>query len=141
MAGMARYVIPGAAVAVLYRGRLHVRGFGITNVSHPVPVDGQTLFRIGSTTKTFTGTAAVRLVEAGRLNLDAPVLRYLPDFEPPPGARGVTVRQLALLTFYRSPSAPTTYWSRSRTGLRPVRAPTSSAAPTGGSPGSGSAGG
>src|SRR5262245_123454 len=55
-AGMARYGIPGVAVGVLAQGHEYVRGYGVTNVDYPVPVDGDTLFRIGSTTKTFTGT-------------------------------------------------------------------------------------
>ncbi|HCU95775.1 MAG TPA: penicillin-binding protein, partial [Actinobacteria bacterium] len=63
-AGMAKHVIPGAAVGVFYRGHEHVRGFGVTDTRYPVPVDGDTLFRIGSTSKTFTGTAAMRLVDS-----------------------------------------------------------------------------
>jgi CubicO group peptidase (beta-lactamase class C family) len=93
-AGMAKYQIPGAAVAVLYQGQEHVRGFGVTNVRHPVPVDGDTLFQIGSTTKTFTGTAAMRLVDAGKLDLGGQVQHYLPGFQAPTGAQAVTVRQL-----------------------------------------------
>jgi CubicO group peptidase (beta-lactamase class C family) len=94
MAGMGRHVIPGAAVGVYYRGHEHVRGFGVTDTRHPVPVDGSTLFRIGSTSKTFTGTAVMRLVESGRLDLDREVASYLPRFRAPSGAQGVTVRQL-----------------------------------------------
>ena len=94
VAGMSKHVIPGAAVGVRYRGHEHVRGFGVTDTRYPVPVNGSTLFRIGSTSKTFTGTAAMRLVESGRLNLDSEVSRYLPTFRAPAGARNVTVRQL-----------------------------------------------
>jgi CubicO group peptidase (beta-lactamase class C family) len=95
-AGMARYDIPGVAVGVLHRGREFVRGYGVTDVNHPVPVDGDTVFRVASTTKTFTGTAAMRLVERGQLDLDASVRRYLPDFttSDPSVAARVTVRQL-----------------------------------------------
>jgi CubicO group peptidase (beta-lactamase class C family) len=93
-AGMSERLIPGAAVAVYYRGHEHVRGFGITDTRHPVPVDPNTLFRIGSTSKTFTGTAAMRLVDSGDLNLDSEVTRYLPEFRAPDGARDVTVREL-----------------------------------------------
>src|SRR6266508_2102965 len=94
--GMVKYGIPGVAVAVLYRGAEYVRGYGVTNVDYPVPVDGDTVFRIGSTTKTFTGTTVMRLVEQGRLALDAPVRSYLPDFHTsdPSVAARVTVRQL-----------------------------------------------
>ncbi len=95
-AGLVRYAIPGAAVGVWYRGMEYVKGYGVTNVDYPVPVDGDTVFRIGSTTKTFTGTTVMRLVEAGRLALDAPVRTYLPDFatSDPSVAERVTVRQL-----------------------------------------------
>ena len=79
-AGMARYRIPGVAIGVLYQGDEYVRGYGVTNVDEPQPVDGDTLFRIASTTKTFTGTAVMRLVEQGVLDLSAPVRRYLPEF-------------------------------------------------------------
>jgi CubicO group peptidase (beta-lactamase class C family) len=95
-AAMRQFAIPGAAVGVLYRGVEYVKGYGVTNVDYPLPVDGDTLFRIGSTTKTFTGTTIMRLVEAGRLNVDAPVRRYLPDLRTadPTVAERVTVRQL-----------------------------------------------
>jgi CubicO group peptidase (beta-lactamase class C family) len=95
-AGMAAYGIPGVAVGVLYRGAEFVRGYGVTDVDRPVPVDGDTVFRIASTTKTFTGTAVMRLVERGRLDLDARVRRYLPDFRTsdPSVAARVTLRQL-----------------------------------------------
>src|SRR6476659_4319395 len=69
--GMARYRIPGVAVGVFYQGQEYVRGYGLTNVDYPQPVDGDTLFRIGSTTKTFTGTVVMRLVEQGKLDLNA----------------------------------------------------------------------
>jgi CubicO group peptidase (beta-lactamase class C family) len=94
--GMERFGIPGVAVGVLCGGRQHLRGYGVTNVDNPVPVGGDTVFRVASTTKTFTGTAAMRLVERGKLDLDARVRRYLPDFstaDPTVGPR-VTVRQL-----------------------------------------------
>ena len=79
-AGMARHHVPGAAVGVFYRGREHVRGYGITNVDDPWAVDGNTLFRIASTTKVFTGITVMRLVERGVLDLSATVRSYLPDF-------------------------------------------------------------
>jgi CubicO group peptidase (beta-lactamase class C family) len=95
-AGMAKYAVPGAAVGVLYRGIEYVKGYGVTNVDYPTPVDGDTVFRIGSTTKTFTGTTAMRLVDAGLLDLDAPLRRYLPEFRTadPGVADTATVREL-----------------------------------------------
>src|SRR5215469_7148297 len=95
-AGMAQYGIPGVAVGVLVQGREYVRGYGFTNVDYPVPVDGDTLFRIASTTKTVTGTTVMRLVDQGKLDLDTPVRTYLPDFETldTTVADQVTLRQL-----------------------------------------------
>src|SRR5690349_22145886 len=78
---MAEHGVPGVAVGVLRDGREYTGGFGITNVEAPVPVDANTLFQIGSITKTFTATVAMRLVEAGKLDIDAPIRRYLPDLK------------------------------------------------------------
>jgi CubicO group peptidase (beta-lactamase class C family) len=93
---MSRYHIPGVAVGVLYNGREYLRGYGVTNVDYPLPVDENTLFRIGSTTKTFTGTTIMRLVEQGTLALNTPVRTYLPTLKlaDPSAASRVTVRQL-----------------------------------------------
>jgi len=95
-AGMKTYAIPGVAVAVWAGGQEYVKGFGITNVDHPLPVDGDTVFRIGSTTKTFTATAMMRLVEQGKVDLDSPVRLYIPDFAVADESVSatVTVRQL-----------------------------------------------
>ena len=92
-AGLHKYKIPGAAVGLFFDGREYVKGYGVTNIAHPTPVDGNTLFRIGSTSKTLTGTAAMVLVDRGELNLDAPVSQYVAGFIAPSGAEGVTVRQ------------------------------------------------
>jgi CubicO group peptidase (beta-lactamase class C family) len=94
--GMARFGIPGAAAGLLWRGQEYVRGFGVTDLADPRQVDGDTVFRVASTTKTFTGTAAMRLVERGRLDLDRRVRSYLPSFrtsDPAASAR-VTVREV-----------------------------------------------
>ena len=95
-AAMTRYHVPGVAVGVYWQGREHLRGFGVTNVDHPLPVDADTLFRIGSTTKTFTATAMMRLVEQGKVDLAAPARTYLPDLTlaDEAVAASVTVRQL-----------------------------------------------
>ena len=77
---MAKHKVPGVALGIVSEGREFMRGFGVTNVRHPLPVDENTLFQIGSTTKTFTATAVMRLVEAGKLALDQPIRHYLPDF-------------------------------------------------------------
>lgn len=93
---MRRYHVPGAAVGVIYDGEEYVRGYGIGNVEYPLPVSADTLFRIGSTTKTFTGTAMMRLVERGKVDLGAPVRAYLAGFKlsDESVAAAVTVRQI-----------------------------------------------
>jgi len=78
---LAKSNVPGLAIGVLHQGEMHTAGFGVTNVDHPLPVTDETLFQIGSVTKTFVGTAIMRLVEMGKLDLDATVQTYLPEFK------------------------------------------------------------
>src|SRR5712672_2696898 len=75
--------VPGVAVGVWAEGREVFACQGVTSIDNPLPVDQDTLFVIGSVTKTFTATAIMRLVEAGRVELDAPVRRYVPALRPP----------------------------------------------------------
>lgn len=74
-----RFGVPGVALGLLHDGQAHTAGLGVTSVENPLPVTPDTLFQIGSISKTFTGTAIMRLVEQGRLAIEAPVRRYLPD--------------------------------------------------------------
>jgi D-alanyl-D-alanine carboxypeptidase len=83
---------PGAAVGVVHRGETITAGYGLANVEWGVPIDPQTVFRIGSITKQFTAAAILRLVEQGRLALDDRIEKHLPDY--PVGERTITVRQL-----------------------------------------------
>lgn len=78
---MRLYQVPGVAVGLLYEGQEHTAGFGVTNIEHPVPVDSDTLFLIGSISKTYTGSALMRLIEMGHLDLHAPMRTYLPDLK------------------------------------------------------------
>ena len=93
---MAELGVPGVAVGALREGREHAAGFGVTNVEAPVPVDADTLFQIGSISKTFTATVALRLAEEGKLDLDAPIRTYLPDLKlrDEAAAAGATLRHL-----------------------------------------------
>src|SRR5712692_1446760 len=72
---------PGIAVGLLHDGEERVEGFGVTSLENPLDVTPDTLLQIGSITKTFTGTALMRLVERGQLDLDSPVRRYLPELK------------------------------------------------------------
>ncbi|MEU8694704.1 serine hydrolase domain-containing protein [Streptomyces sp. NPDC048665] len=71
--------IPGVAVGVLMDGQEIFASHGVTSIDHPLPVDERTLFHLGSVTKTFTATALMRLAAQGRVDLDAPVRRYVPE--------------------------------------------------------------
>ncbi len=71
--------VPGVAVGVDHGGQREIVTYGVTSLDHGRPVDEATLFQIGSTAKTFTATAIMVLVEQGRIELDQPVRRYLPD--------------------------------------------------------------
>ncbi len=72
--------VPGAAFGLRVAGQSWTRGVGLTHVEHPLPVTDETLFQIGSITKTVTATAMMRLVEQGALDMRAPVRDYLPGF-------------------------------------------------------------
>jgi CubicO group peptidase (beta-lactamase class C family) len=74
-----RLRVPGVAAGVWAGGEEHYVCHGVTSVEHPLPIDEGTLFQVGSTGKTFTATAIMRLVEQGRVDLAAPVRTYLPD--------------------------------------------------------------
>jgi CubicO group peptidase (beta-lactamase class C family) len=93
---MTRTGVPGVAIGILHQGESVAFGCGVTSVEHPLPVTDETLFQIGSITKTFTGTAIMGLVERGDLDLDAKVRTYVPDFRvsDETASREATVRQL-----------------------------------------------
>lgn len=86
--------IPGLTVAAAVDGRLvWSEGFGLADVEHRTPACPETRFRIGSVSKPITALAMARLYEAGQLDLDAPIRRYVPTF--PDKGHSITARQLA----------------------------------------------
>jgi CubicO group peptidase (beta-lactamase class C family) len=85
---------PGAAICVRKDGRVvWSEGFGFADLEQQVPVTTQTRFRIGSVSKPVTSAALGLLSEAGKLDWDAPVQRYVPSF--PVKRYPITVRQVA----------------------------------------------
>jgi CubicO group peptidase (beta-lactamase class C family) len=87
--------IPGAALAITKSGRIVLaKGYGSAGTGRPVTA--QTQFMIASLSKSFTAIAVMQLVEAGKINLDAPVQSYLPAFELADriAASRITVRHL-----------------------------------------------
>ncbi len=73
--------VPGVAVGVLHRGEASYAFHGVTSIENPLDVDASTLFQFGSTGKTYTATAMLKLVELGMVDLDAPVRRYVPELK------------------------------------------------------------
>jgi CubicO group peptidase (beta-lactamase class C family) len=81
-------------VAVVVAGTLvWSEAFGVADLASRAPATCATRFGIGSISKTLTLAAALALAEQGKLDLDAPIERYLPDF--PHRGRGVTIRRIA----------------------------------------------
>jgi CubicO group peptidase (beta-lactamase class C family) len=76
---VAELAVPGVSVGVLHDGQEHYAFAGVTSTENPLPVDEATLFQFGSTGKTYTATAIMRLVEQGKVELDAPVRTYVPE--------------------------------------------------------------
>ncbi|SFK21325.1 serine hydrolase domain-containing protein [Rhodanobacter glycinis] len=88
--------VAGGVISVVKDGKvLFAKGYGYNNLKQrTVPSPADTLFRIGSTSKLFTWTAAMQLVQAGKLNLDSDVNDYL-DFKIPPfQGKPITLRNL-----------------------------------------------
>ncbi len=79
------YQIAGAVVSIVKDGEIVLaKGYGFANVEDQVPASPhESLFRIGSTSKLFTWTAVMQLVEQGNIDLHADVNAYLPDFQIP----------------------------------------------------------
>jgi CubicO group peptidase (beta-lactamase class C family) len=90
------FAIPGVAVGVWADGREAYACHGVTSIDNPLPVDPDTLFLLGSLTKTYTATTLMRLAADGRVELDAPVRRYVPELrlKNEHAAAQITVLQL-----------------------------------------------
>lgn len=88
---MARHAIPGMAVGVTQGGRAYVFTYGVASMQTLAPVTEQTLFEIGSISKTFTATLATYAHATGRLKLSDPPGKYLP------GLKGAPIDRATLL--------------------------------------------
>jgi CubicO group peptidase (beta-lactamase class C family) len=90
---------PGAAWGIVIDGELAHQGtFGVRNVATNAPVDGDTVFRIASMTKSFTAMSILKLRDAGKLSLDDPAERYVPELKslryPTSDSPRITIRHL-----------------------------------------------
>ncbi|MFP6808691.1 MAG: serine hydrolase domain-containing protein [Pseudomonadales bacterium] len=80
-AGIKKYHIPGASIAILRNNRvLGEAAAGVINLDTRVPTTTDTIFQIGSISKPFTTTLIMQLVDEGKVELDAPIVEYLPKF-------------------------------------------------------------
>ncbi len=93
LAEMERQGIPGLALAIVQSGRVvKLQGYGYANLEHKAPVKAETIFQSGSLGKQFTASAVMMLVEAGKVQLDAPISQYLGPV--PESWKPITVRHL-----------------------------------------------
>lgn len=72
--------LPGLAVAVSKGDEVWSAGFGSADLEQSVPVDSRSLFRTASISKWMTATAAMRLADEGKLDVDAPIQQYCPAY-------------------------------------------------------------
>ncbi len=98
---MQRYAVPGMALALVKDGQVvYAKGYGVRDTKTNTPVNADTLFAIGSVSKSFTSLGMMQLVAADKIKLDAPIQTYLPNLKFSDAALGakVTVRQLLSMT-------------------------------------------
>jgi len=97
---MAARNIPGVTLAIVEHGQIvYARAYGVRNLETQEPLQTESLFHLASVTKLFVATALLQLYERGQLDLEAPVVRYLPYFKlNDPRANEITVRQMMMHT-------------------------------------------
>ena len=88
--------LPGFAIGVVKDGKLiYAKGFGVAKLGGNTQLTSRSLFHMASVTKTFVATAIMQLVEQGKIDLDAPVTKYLPYFKLDDARyRDITIRQM-----------------------------------------------
>lgn len=89
--------VPGVALALINNGNIVLeKGYGLRDLATHAPVTTATLFNIGSISKSFTALGIAQLVDQQKVDLDAPVVKYLPDLRlrDPQAQQLVTLRQL-----------------------------------------------
>lgn len=94
---MAEWKVPGLAIAVIKDGEIVLsKGYGYRDAERQLPVTPQTLFAIGSISKSFTATVLGTLADEGRIDWDEPVRSYLPGFQlyDPVASEQMTPRDL-----------------------------------------------
>ncbi len=95
---MKEHKVPGAAIAVIKNYEIEeILKFGLANKENSIPISDDTIFCTCSISKSLTAWGVMRLVEMGKVDLDAPVEKYLTKWHIPPSqfdTNGVTLRRL-----------------------------------------------
>jgi CubicO group peptidase (beta-lactamase class C family) len=88
--------VPGLSVGTLINGDFRGSGYGVISLNTNYPTRADTLFQIGSNTKVMTSTVVMQLVEQGKLQLDTPIVEYLPELElaDKDAQEAITIRHL-----------------------------------------------
>jgi beta-lactamase class C len=92
--------VPGIAVDVYYNGKPYFKNFGVANLQTNAPITNNTIFELASVSKLFTATLAAIEIDAGAMQLNAPISTYIKAFNKAPNApiNKVTIKQLATHT-------------------------------------------
>ncbi len=114
-AKMAEQGLPGMSVGLVHDGRLiWAKGYGFSDTGKKIPATPSTIYRMASITKTFTATAILQLRDAGKLQLDDSVSKYLPWFKVSSrfsDAPAITIRHLLTHTSGLPREAAYPYWT------------------------------
>ncbi len=111
--GMGAFEAPGLAISIVKDGKIVLaKGYGVRDFEQGKAVDADTMFGIASISKSFTTTALAMLVEEGKLQWDAPVRKYIPDFKmyDPYVTRSITIRDLLTHRCGLAEIAGGTFW-------------------------------
>jgi CubicO group peptidase (beta-lactamase class C family) len=106
----------GMVVGVIHNGERHVYGYGRKSICAPGPPDGDTVYEIGSITKTFTALLLADMAQAGLVTLDDPVAKHLPDSVHVPEYLGQPITLVELASQVSGlPRMPSNFFAVSRT--------------------------
>jgi CubicO group peptidase (beta-lactamase class C family) len=95
---MQAHDVPGVSIGLSLDGVEHYIPLGVTSITNPLEVTPETIFQLASISKTFTGTLAMKMIEEGKLELDTPIQKYLPEFRVQDQTASSTATSRNLLT-------------------------------------------
>jgi CubicO group peptidase (beta-lactamase class C family) len=104
---------PGLSIAVVLDQKIvFSKAFGYADVDKKIPATTKTIYRVGSMTKLFSATMLMQLAERGKVNIDDPLIKYIPAYKPkyPANTGPTTLRQLATHTSGLHVDAAQGFW-------------------------------